>query len=255
MNQAVAIIVASAAKAKALGVPDSNIIFPVAGVQSRHVVCLSDKKKLYSNPGSVMGGERAYKLAGITANDIDIADLYSCFPIAVQSFAKDLQLEGVCPLSVTGCMAFSGGPFNHSALDGVGRMVEVLRSGEGVNSDTNKRLGLTSNLSGVFGKQAVAIFSNEAPENGYGFADITEEVARVDVPIPSVKDYTGPATIIGYTVTYTKEDIAQGFVYCDTPDGKRTVANSTNAALLQPMVEEEFIGKTVQINADRTFTF
>ena len=74
-------------------------------------------------------GSAPLALAGACVDDVTAADLYSCFPAAVQSFALDLGLEGVCPYTVTGSMAFAGGPYNHGGLDGVARMVEVLREG------------------------------------------------------------------------------------------------------------------------------
>jgi len=253
VNQAVAIMVCSAAKAKELGLDESNWIYPVSAVQSRHVVCLAEQKTLHSHLGTAMAGERVYKLAGIGPQDINAADLYSCFPSAVQSFALDLQLEGVCPWSVTGSMAFAGGPYNHGALDGVARMVEVLRAGEGM--DTDNRFGLTSNLSGIFGKQAVALFSNQPNQQGYCFEDITEEVAAKDLPIPTTGEYTGVATIVGYTVSYNKEGPSHAFAYCDTPDGERTVVKTLDGDLLQQMVSEEFVGREINILDDRTFTY
>jgi acetyl-CoA C-acetyltransferase len=199
-----------------------------------------------------MVGERAYHLAGIKNTDIDAADLYSCFPSAVQSFAYDLKLENVCPWSVTGSMAFAGGPYNHGALDGVARMVEVLRAGEGMD---NRRFGLTSNLSGIFGKQAVAVFSNQPNTCGYCFEDLTEAVKAKDLPVPTTATYIGPAMVIGYTVSYFKDTITHGFVYCDTPDGERAVAKSSDAELLQKMTETEFVGLAVNIEQDRSFTY
>ncbi len=251
VNQSVAIMVCSHAKAEELGLDSRQFIYPVSAVQSRHVNCLAEQKTFYSHLGTALAGDRAYAAAGIKNTDVDAADLYSCFPAAVQSFAYDLKLEGVCPLSVTGSMAFAGGPYNHGALDGVARMVEVIRAGEGMG-DT--RYGLTSNLSGIFGKQAVAIFSNEANSNGYHFEDITDEVKAKDLPVPTSETYTGAATVAGYTVSYFKENIMHGFVYCDTPDGERVVAKSTDAALLEQMTLEEFVGKTVNIEDDRSFT-
>jgi acetyl-CoA C-acetyltransferase len=263
VNQAVAIIVCSARKAQELGLDSSRWIYPVAAVQSRHVVCLAEQKQLHSHPGTRMAGQRAYQLAGITPQQVNAADLYSCFPSAVQSFALDLQLEDVCPLSVTGSMAFAGGPYNHGALDGVARMVEVLRSGEGIAlgesigksmATSEKRFGLTSNLSGIFGKQAVALFSNRPNDNGYCFDDITDAVKAVDIPLPSTTDYQGAGTIVGYTVCYNKDEVSHGFIYCDTADGRRTVAKSMDKGLLEQMTREEFVGKPVNIHADRTFT-
>src|SRR5690606_12058892 len=70
VNQAVAIMVCTVATARELGIDERLWIFPVSAVQSRHVVCLAEQKTLYSHPGTVMAGERAYALAGITNRDI-----------------------------------------------------------------------------------------------------------------------------------------------------------------------------------------
>ncbi len=252
VNQAVAIIVCSYAKAKEMKLDSNQWIYPVAAVQSRHVVCLAQQKQLHSHPGTVMAGERAYQLAGISNKDISAADLYSCFPSSVQSFAHDLKLDGVCPWSVTGSMAFAGGPYNHGALDGVARMVEVLRADDKTEKKT--RFGLTSNLSGIFGKQAIALFSNQPNKNGYCFEDITEAVAAVDKPLPVTGDYTGSATVAGYTVVFNKEVPSHGFAYCDTPTGARTVAKSSDKNLLTQMTQEEFVGRTITIHDDRSFS-
>jgi acetyl-CoA C-acetyltransferase len=252
VNQAVAIIVCSYAKAKEMKLDSNQWIYPVAAVQSRHVVCLAQQKQLHSHPGTVMAGERAYQLAGISNKDISAADLYSCFPSSVQSFAHDLKLDGVCPWSVTGSMAFAGGPYNHGALDGVARMVEVLRADDKTEKKT--RFGLTSNLSGIFGKQAIALFSNQPNKNGYCFEDITEAVAAVDKPLPVTGDYTGSATVAGYTVVFNKEEPSHGFAYCDTPTGARTVAKSSDKNLLTQMTQEEFVGRTITIHDDRSFS-
>jgi acetyl-CoA C-acetyltransferase len=251
VNQAVAIIVCSYGKAKELGLDKSRWIYPVAAAQSRHVVCLAQQKQLHSHPGTVMAGERVYELAGISSKDITAADMYSCFPSSVQSFAHDLKLDGVCPWSVTGSMAFAGGPYNHGALDGVARMVEVLREQE----DGKTCYGLTSNLSGIFGKQAVALFSNQPNKNGYCFEDITEAVAAIDKPLPVTGDFTGPARIAGYTVVFNKDEPSHAFAYCDTPSGARTVAKSVDKALLTRMTQEEFVGRTVTVHDDRSFSY
>jgi acetyl-CoA C-acetyltransferase len=250
VNQAVAIIVCSYAKAKELGLDDSRWIYPVAAAQSRHVVCLAQQKQLHSHPGTVMAGKRVYELAGISHKDVTAADMYSCFPSAVQSFAHDLQLDGVCPWSVTGSMAFAGGPYNHGALDGVARMVEVLREPGNIQA----RYGLTSNLSGIFGKQAVALFSNKPNPNGYCFEDITEAVAAVDKPLAVTGEYTGTARIAGYTVVFNKDEPSHAFAYCDTPTGARTVVKSSDKQFITLMTQEEFVGRTVTIHPDRSFT-
>jgi acetyl-CoA C-acetyltransferase len=253
VNQAVAILVCSATKAERLGLDRSRWIFPLAAAESKHVVVLAQQRRLFSHPGTVRTGERALAMAGVTRSEISTAELYSCFPAAVRSFAHDLKLDARCPLTVTGAMPFAGGPFNHASLAGVARMVEVLR-GEVAAAASGRRVGLVTNLSGIFGKQGCVILSNVPNASGYRYEDVTAAVAAEDSPIPLDDGYAGPATIVGYTVIYARGAISHGLAVCDTPAGKRTVARSENKDLLETMTREEFCGRTVQIAANGDFS-
>jgi acetyl-CoA C-acetyltransferase len=249
VNRAVAIVVCSLAKAEQLGLKREGWIYPLVGVESKHVVVLAQQRRLHSHPGTVLCGERALGLAGVATRDITAAELYSCFPSAIQSFARDLHLEDVCPLTVTGAMPFAGGPFNHFSLEGVARMVEVLRAGR-AGHESERRIGLVSNLSGIFGKQACALFSNLPRDGGYAYEDITAAVAERDVPLPLDGDYAGPATIVGYTVVFDRGRPSHAIAVCDTPQGARTVVRSEDGVLLERMTREEFCGRTVQVRRD-----
>jgi acetyl-CoA C-acetyltransferase len=253
VNRGVAILVCSAAKAEELKLQRQSWIFPVCAAQSRHVVVLAQQKTMYSHPGTVVCGERALALAGAATKDITAAELYSCFPSAVQSFALDLQLPETCPLTVTGAMPFAGGPYNHFSLEGVARMVEVLRD-DGDKGGAGRRLGLVTNLSGIFGKQACALFSNLPNDAGYGYEDVTEIVAEQDAPLPLNGDHVGPATIAGYTVVYVGDNISHGIAICDTPNGQRTVVRSEDKTLLDRMTREEFCGRVIQVSSDGGFS-
>jgi acetyl-CoA C-acetyltransferase len=242
VNRGVAIIVAAAGKAAQLGLDPARWIFPVAAVESKHVVVLAQQRRLHTHPGTVLCGERVLALAGIGPADLTAAELYSCFPAAIQSFARDLRLEGVCPLTVTGTMAFAGGPYNHFSLEGVARMVEVLRAG-----GPGRRLGLVSNLSGIFGKQACTVLSTAPNDAGFGYEDITARVAAQDPPLPLDGDYAGPATIVGYTVVFLRDRPTHAIAICDTAAGARTVARAEEPALLDAMTREEFCGRAVEV--------
>jgi acetyl-CoA C-acetyltransferase len=250
VNHAVAILVCSARKAEQIGVPRAKWIFPVAAVESKHVVVLAQQRRLESHPGTVMAGARALELAGATIRDVTAAELYSCFPAAVRSFSLDLGIEKHRPLTVTGGMPFAGGPFNHFSLEGLARMVEVLRE----DPAPGRRLGLVSNLSGIFGKQAVVLLSNEPNPRGYAYDDVTAAVAERDVPLTLNGDYEGPATIVGYTVVFQRGAVSHGVAICDTPAGERTVARSDEAALLGEMMRREFCGRVVDISRKGTFS-
>ena len=246
VNQSVAILVCSAARAVQLGLRGAGSIYPLAAAHSKHVVPLAQQRRLDSHAGTVLSGERALALAGASARDVTAAELYSCFPAAVQSFAQDLRLDESCPWTVTGGMSFAGGPFNSASLEGVARMVEVLRE-EARAGVSGRRIGLVSNLSGIFGKQACALFSTEPNPDGYRFADVTEVVAARDIPLPLVADHAGPATIVGYTVVFAGGLPSHAIAICDTPSGARTVVRSDEGALLDTMTREEFCGRAIEV--------
>jgi acetyl-CoA C-acetyltransferase len=190
----------------------------------------------------VLSGERALALANVSAQDVDVAELYSCFPAAIQSFALDLKLGETRPWTVTGAMPFAGGPYNSFSLQGVATMVEVLREG-----GSGRRIGLVSNLSGIFGKQACALFSNRPNAGGYRYEDVTADAAARDRPLPLDGDYVGPAAIVGYTVVFAGGAPSHAIAICDTPRGGRTVVRSEDRALLESMTTEEFCGRVVQV--------
>ena len=253
VNQAVAILICSVGKARDLGLASDAWIYPLAAVESKHVVVLAQQKKLHSHLGSVLAGERAMSLADISRHDVSAAELYSCFPAAVRSFAHDFKLDEACPLSVTGAMPFAGGPFNHASLDGVARMVEVLRETNGGTQGSKPRIGLVSNLSGIFGKQGCAVFSNFPSGTGYKYEEITAEVAKIDKPVSLDEHYAGPATIVGYTVVFRGNEPSHGLAICDTPGNKRTVVRTEERDLMDAMVREEFCGRRVSVSADGSF--
>jgi acetyl-CoA C-acetyltransferase len=250
VNQAAAVMVCSVAKARALGLDESRWIYPLAATQNRHVVVLAQKRQLHTFPGSVIAGERACALAGIRPRDVSLAELYSCFPSAVRCFARDLALDGACPLSVTGSMAFAGGPFNHTALDGVVGMVEALRA----QPRGQRHLGLVSNLSGIFGKEAVVLLANRPATGGFAFEDVTARVAAVDRPVPTDPGYHGPARIVGYTVAYARNEPSHAYAYCENAAGARTVARSADPVLIREMTEREFVGREVLVHEDNSFS-
>jgi acetyl-CoA C-acetyltransferase len=247
VNQAVAILVCSAERARALGLLDARWIYPLAAVHSKHVVAPAQMRELHSRLGTVVVGERALALAGVTPRDLTAAELYSCFPAAIQSFAKDLRIPEACPWTVSGSMAFFGGPFNNASIEGAAAMVEFLRSDGNGGASSGRRVGLVSNLSGIFSKQACTVLANTPSSTGYRFEDVTAEVAAANPPVPIREDYVGPATIVGYTVVFQGGEPSHAIAYCDTPDGGRTVVRSAESALLTAMMAQEHCGRTILV--------
>ena len=84
VEQAAGLILCSAAKAEALGVPRDRWVFPVAGTQAHDTYALSHRPDLRSSGAIRLAAQRLFALAGAGVDDVAHVDLYSCFPVAVE---------------------------------------------------------------------------------------------------------------------------------------------------------------------------
>src|SRR5690606_27749788 len=134
VDQAAALLLCSMGRARELGIPQSTWIYPLASVESNHMVAVSARAGLAECPGARITGRAALKAAGLATADIDLIELYSCFPLAVQTYAEGLGLSLERDLTVTGGMPFAGGPYNNYFLQATCRAAELLREGRGRNA-------------------------------------------------------------------------------------------------------------------------
>jgi len=243
VDQAAGLVLCSVAKARAFGIPESRWIHPHSGTESNHVLPLAARPELHRSPGAAIAGARALALAGRGIDEIDQIELYSCFPAAVQVFARELGLAGDRALTVTGGMRFAGGPLNNYVLQATARMAEVLRCHSG-------SAGLVTSVSGFLNKLGFAVWASAPAPRGFRYADVSDEVAAAVAPREIVADCSGPASIAGYTVLYTDARPVRAVAVCDLPDGRRTVASSDAPELADAMTRAEFCGRPVEIGAN-----
>jgi acetyl-CoA C-acetyltransferase len=242
VDQAAGLVLCSLAKARSCGVPEDRWVFPLSGTESNHMLPLAARAEMHRCPGVAIAGERALALAGRAVEEIAHVDLYSCFPAPVEVFARELGLGFDRPLTVTGGMRFAGGPLNNYVLQATARMAEVLRDDPGST-------GLVTSLSGILTKQGFGVWSSDPPARAFGYADLTEAVARSTETRSLVSDYEGPAIVAGYTVIYIGADPVKGIAVCDLPNGARTVASSDDPVLAPAMAADEFCGRDVGVGA------
>jgi len=240
VDQAAGLVLCSVEKARAHGVPRERWVFPVSATESNHVVPLCAREELYRCPGAAIAGARALALAGKTVEQVAHCDLYSCFPAPVRVLARELGLRGEVPLTVTGGMPSAGGPLNNYVLQATVRMAEVLRQDPG-------SAGLVASISGFMNKVGFAIWSGDPPSEGFRFEDSTGEVAARSGRRALVADCDGPARVVSYTVVYSGDEPVAGIAVCELPDGSRTIATTSDAALALAMTSEEFCGRSVTL--------
>ncbi len=246
VDQAAALILCSTDKARALGIPENKWVYPWSGTDAHDHMYVSNRDNLFSSPAIRIAGNRALELAGVDVSDIDMVDVYSCFPVAVQVAARELGLDTSKPLTVTGGLTFSGGPLNNYVMHSIVRMVELLRTAP------TKRGLITAN-GGYLTKHAFGVYSAAEPAHPFRHEDLQ---AQVDA-LPSTEvamSYTGQATVEGYSVMYGGEEPSVAHVVCRTPGGERTWANCGDKDTLEAMTHQEFCGRPVQL-ADNVATF
>src|SRR5258705_6300106 len=80
-----------------------------------------------------IAGRRAAELASLRIAQLAHLELYSCFPVAVRVQQRELGIPRQLPVTVTGGMAFAGGPLNNFVLQAAVRLAPRLRARAGAS--------------------------------------------------------------------------------------------------------------------------
>mgnify|MGYP001169233212 FL=1 len=247
VDMSAAIILCSVEKAKSLGIDKSKWIYPWVGTEANDTYFVSERENLYSSPAIRIAGRRAMELAGLSPDKIDLVDLYSCFPSAVQIAARELGFSLDRPLTVTGGLTFGGGPLNNYVMHSISRMVALLR-------ESPEKKGMITANGGFLTKHSFGIYSATSPVRDFQYENLQAEVNEMPTR-ESVADYEGPATLESYTVMFSNENPEIGHCACLTPEGKRTWANVTDNDVLELMQVEEFCGRRVLVDGKGNLGF
>jgi acetyl-CoA C-acetyltransferase len=175
-----------------------------------------------------------------------VVDLYSCFPSAVRIQARELglPLDDGRSLSVGGGMTFGGGPLNNATFQALARMVPMLRDAPGTT-------GLLTFISGIITKHGTSVWSATPPEEGFAFADISEDVAAATPALDVVGDHRGPASIDAYTVAHEGGEPRYATALARTGDDRRVVVRCDDPGVAAAMTGEEWCGREVTVDGDR----
>lgn len=240
VDQAAGLIFCSAATARALGIAREKWVFPLAVADANHMTPYTERRALHRCAGFAHSGRRALERAGLSFAAIAHRELYSCFPVAVRMQIRELGIAGDGPHTVTGGMAFAGGPLNHFTFHALVRLAEILRADRG-------SAGYLSAVSGILTKQGASVWSSEPGALPFAFDDVTEATARDTESIALVEDGAGDATVATYSVLYEKGAPSRTVLLCDLADGRRTIAQTGDAALAAFAIREELCGRSVRV--------
>ncbi|WP_375287448.1 acetyl-CoA acetyltransferase [Sphingomonas sp.] len=229
VNQGAAAIVTSLAEARRRGVPEGRIIYVGRGASAHEHDDFLARDRYDASPSMRVCLEQALAFNQVIANDLDLVELYSCFPCVPKMARRVIGWPVEKPATVFGGLTFGGGPIGNYMGHATAEMVDALRAGEG-------RRGLLF-ANGGFATHNHAIVLSTAPLPGTGAPHDHDCQALADAargPVPELlKDYAGPAEIESYTVFYARDGAPRdGVVVARTPEGARTLAKVEDAATI-----------------------
>lgn len=244
VDQAAALLLCSEEKADALGIAQAQRVYPVASAESNHMEPLSARADLARCHGARIAADALFSVVGISAYEIDLVELYSCFPVAVECFAEAAQIPPGRDLTITGGMSFAGGPYNNYFIQATAKAAQLLKKGAG-------RTALLSCVSGIMTKQAFALWSAERPEIPFAGIDVTSEVAAQSRQLDVQADFTGGGVVAACTVIHERGADPFAVLLLDTAPGKRALVTSIDDEVMQSLEREEWIGRRVRCENGR----
>ncbi len=249
VDQAAALVLCSAEAARRHGVPADRWIFPLVGVDANHSVSLSRRRLLHRWPAMRVLGRAAADRLGRPLADTDVVEVYSCFPSAVRVQQRELDLPADGTPTVTGGMAFAGGPFNNFVYQSTAAVVPRLRERPGT-------VGVVTTVCGMLTKPGLAVWSAEPDGRPPLLDDLAGPAADATPTVDVLDEHHGSATVVSFTVTYDDLDPVRVAVVADVDRGAaaahddpvRCVATAEDPELAAHVVETGLIGTRVDVD-------
>lgn len=224
VNQGAGFLVTSLAEARRRGVPDERIVYVGRGASAHESDDFLARDRYDMSPSMETCLRRTLEWNEVTADDLDLVELYSCFPCVPKMARRVIGWSVEKPATVFGGLTFGGGPIGNYMSHAVAEMVDSLRAGEGAKGLLFANGGFATH------NHAIVLATHPLPGAGepHDF-DVQAEADAARGTVPDlVKDYAGPATIETYTVFYGRDGSARaGVIVARTPAGQRTLAKVT----------------------------
>ncbi|RLL98083.1 hypothetical protein CFD26_106230 [Aspergillus turcosus] len=244
VNLAAACVITTTEFATELGIPRDRWIYPLGGAGSTDAAEFWKRPNYYSSPAIAKCLDVCLASSGLTPENIDLFDFYSCFPIVPKLACHHLGLpllNGPKPITLLGGLTSFGGAGNNYSMHAITEMVRQLRQGKG-------RHGLILANGGILTYQHALCLSTAPREDGL-YPDNREDPWLVATergpPVSAIAD--GEAAIEAYTVEFGRDGRPfRGCIIGQLVSNRhRFVANHGDSATLVALSSstEEQIGK------------
>src|SRR5712672_984603 len=219
VNMGAAILMTSLAKARAAGVPEDRLIYPLGGASAEEPRDYLVRDQFFESHPQNAVLKAVMDLVEGDGKKFDAMELYSCFPCVPKMARRTLGLGADVQPTVTGGLTFFGAPLNTYMTHAACAMVRKLRSGG--------KLGLLYGQGGFVTKHHALVLSREVPRER--LAQDTSVQAEADRNRRKVPDFVteagGKGKVEAFTVIYGRNGEAEhGVVMLRTQDNARALA-------------------------------
>lgn len=219
VNMGAAVLLTNLAKARAAGIAEDRLIYPVGGASAEEPRDYLMRDQFFESHPQNAVLEAAKDLAAGGGRTFDAIELYSCFPCVPKMARRTLGLPSDVQPTVTGGLTFFGAPLNTYMTHAACAMVRRLRNGA--------RLGLLYGQGGFVTKHHGLVLSREIPRAQ--LAQDTSVQAEADRRRRTVPDFVtearGKGSVESFTVLFgRKGEVEHGVVMLRTEQDTRALA-------------------------------
>jgi len=221
-DQAAAVFLCSHSRADELGIPADRRVYIHGSSHATEPWFFSEREDLGRSPALAAAVGSAFRQAGVGIDDVAHLDIYSCFPSAVRVAGIEI---GYDPLTdsreptVTGGLAFAGGPGNAYVLQSVASMTDRLRENPGDK-------GLVTAVGWYLTKHAAGLYGAHPPTTPFAAAEVHPETAGARNVAPTT--WSGSAIAETATAIYERDGSASYAVLTAITDTGERVLRSTS---------------------------
>ncbi len=221
VNQGGAVIVTSAAIARAAGIPAARLIHIWGGAAASEPKDWMARDQFVAAPAQDVVLEAMLAANGGSIAGVAACELYSCFPVVPKMARRRLGLAEDAALSTAGGLTFHGAPLNNYMTHAACGMVRALRDRPGER-------GVLYGQGGFVTAHHAIVVATRPPDDDAILRSFDLQAAA-DArrgPAPEiVEQASGKATVETFTVVFAPDGtVAHGAVVLRLPNGARTLA-------------------------------
>lgn len=252
VDQAAAVLLTTVGEARRLGVPESRWVYLHGSADcTEEPASILARPDLHRSHALAAIGKELVASAGVSLDKVELFDIYSCFPVAVEVACRELGLgesRNGMELTVTGGLPYHGGAGNAYSMFGIAAMCEKLREKPGAFGLVTANGGyLTKHSAGIYSTTPYSITHPHATHwQRTDPAELQQRLKAQAVVLPVAVVAEGRGVVDSYTVEHDTSGPTRAVVVGRLVEGMnaghRFVATSSEANAIHVILSRDIIG-------------